>query len=97
LQCYNHTPSDLEGLYRGIEIQKGFELGEVDFKFSGMKDLEIKDQKGVITHGTVSTHSGSMWIAMADGSNAGKTIKILQSDMNAAGRQCWHSQARPQS
>jgi hypothetical protein len=83
-QCFNHTPTDVVGICRGIEIQKGFEMGEVDYKLT-TDGLEIKNQKGEVSRAKVATHPGQLWFTSTDGENSGKVIKAIMSDMNKAG------------
>ena len=50
-QCSNSTPSNLIGVWRGIEAQKGFILGEWDYNFTANSVL-IKDPQGNRVTGT---------------------------------------------
>ncbi len=50
-QCSNSTPSNIVGVWRGIEAQKGFILGEWDYNFS-TSTVTIRDPIGNIVHGT---------------------------------------------
>jgi len=78
--CTNSTPPDLEGsTWRGIEIQKGFVMGEWDYKFTS-DGVTIRDPMGTITHGTVSVNI-VMIIKMTDGPHAGDTMSVIYPDL----------------
>jgi len=77
--CSNSTPSFIIGTWRGIEVQKGFILGEWDYNFTDTTVL-IKDPMNTITHGTVKT-LGNMVITLLDGPHAGSVINVLYSEM----------------
>eukprot|EP00048_Salpingoeca_helianthica_P005444 m.87928 g.87928 ORF g.87928 m.87928 type:complete len:904 (+) comp13602_c1_seq1:1215-3926(+) len=79
-QCSNSTPSNIVGVWRGIEAQAGFILGEWDYNFSA-SSVTIRDPMGTITHGSVAT-IGSMVITLLDGPNAGSKISVLTTEMS---------------
>lgn len=79
-QCANNTPSNLVGVWRGIEAQKGFILGEWDYNFTNTS-VTIRDPSGTITHGTVSVVN-NMVITLTDGPHKGSKINVLVTEMS---------------
>jgi hypothetical protein len=78
LQCSNSTPPALVGeIWRGVEIQHGYKVGEWDYKFD-TTTVKIKDPKGVVTTGTVAQANGIIEITTADG----KKYNLQQFQMN---------------
>jgi len=67
------------GIWRGIEAQKGFILGEWDYNFTA-NSVTIKDPMGTITHGTVSIVN-NMIITLIDGPHSGSKINVLTVEM----------------
>ena len=67
VQCSNSTPPALVGeIWRGIEIQHGYKVGEWDYKFD-KTTVKIKDPKGAVTMGKVAQANGIIEITTADG------------------------------
>jgi len=67
-------------VWRGIEVQKGFILGEWDYNFTA-NSVTIRDPMGTITHGSVATIN-NMVITILDGPHVGSKIQVLTTEMS---------------
>lgn len=78
VQCSNSTPPALVGeIWRGIEIQKGYKVGEWDYKFD--KDsVQIKNPTGDVQKGKVAQANGIIEIT----TDNGKKFNIAQFAVN---------------
>lgn len=80
--CTSDTPDILLGVWRGVAIQKGFQMGEIDLKFekkskSGYQ-VAYRDSNGAWTGDLVtdvSTGGRSFTVTIANGAFRGKTVK----------------------
>jgi len=79
--CTNSTPASLVGLWRGLEAQKGFAVGEWDIKFE-TATATVKDKDGNVYHFTVSQTPGFIKLTCTDEACNGKVFKIVDVNDN---------------
>jgi hypothetical protein len=76
VQPHGNTPTNLEGMWRGLEIRNGYTVGEFDFVFNNTS-LTLIANGAVIYTANVQQQGPLLALTIESGPAAGKTVLVM--------------------